>query len=182
MAEVQERQFFEIEGPRPDVSYPMKVTYCGECTMPLEYCEYYPNYEKCKAWLEKNLPDEFSKLMSDKPADEGDGDTDKKRQKRGGKGQIKTKKKSEPKGIRLGTAKRGKKKHITVVIGLGTYDIDLKEASKVFSSKFSCGSSVTGDDEIVIQGDVSDDLFEFLPEKWPQIDEDDIDDVGEMKK
>lgn len=53
--------------------------------------------------------------------DEGDGDTDKKRQKRGGKGQIKTKKKSEPKGIRLGTAKRGKKKHITVVIGLGTY-------------------------------------------------------------
>lgn len=53
--------------------------------------------------------------------DEGDGDTDKKRQKRGGKGQIKTKKKSEPRGIRLGTAKRGKKKHITVVIGLGTY-------------------------------------------------------------
>lgn len=53
--------------------------------------------------------------------DEGDGDTDKKRQKRGGKGQIKTKKKSEPKGIRLGTAKRGKKKHITMVIGLGTY-------------------------------------------------------------
>lgn len=48
-------------------------------------------------------------------------------------------------------------------------DIDLKEASKVFSSKFSCGSSVTGDDEIVIQGDVSDDLFEFLPEKWPQV-------------
>lgn len=48
-------------------------------------------------------------------------------------------------------------------------DIDLKEASKVFSSKFSCGSSVTGDDEIVIQGDVSDDLFDFLPEKWPQV-------------
>ena len=37
------------------------------------------------------------------------------------------------------------------------------------SSKFSCGSSVTGDDEIVIQGDVSDDLFDFLPEKWPQV-------------
>lgn len=39
----------------------------------------------------------------------------------------------------------------------------------MFSSKFSCGSSVTGDDEIVIQGDVSDDLFDFLPEKWPQV-------------
>lgn len=28
---------------------------------------------------------------------------------------------------------------------------------------------MTGDDEIVIQGDVSDDLFDFLPEKWPQV-------------
>lgn len=53
--------------------------------------------------------------------DEGDGDIDKKRQKRGGKGQIKIKKKLEFKGIRLGTVKRGKKKYIIVVIGLGIY-------------------------------------------------------------
>ena len=53
--------------------------------------------------------------------EDGDGDTEKKRQKRGGKGQIKTKKKAEPQGIRLGTAKRGKKKRVTIVIGIGTY-------------------------------------------------------------
>jgi len=48
-------------------------------------------------------------------------------------------------------------------------DIDLKVAAKFFGSKFACGSSVTGDDEIVIQGDVKDDLFEVIPEKWPQV-------------
>lgn len=51
-------------------------------------------------------------------------------------------------------------------------DIDLKVAAKFFGSKFACGSSVTGDDEIVIQGDVKDDLFEVIPEKWPQVSSD----------
>ena len=49
-------------------------------------------------------------------------------------------------------------------------DIDLKEASKFFATKFSCGSSVTAaEDEIVIQGDVKDDLWDILPEKWTQV-------------
>lgn len=28
---------------------------------------------------------------------------------------------------------------------------------------------MTGEDEIVIQGDVKDDLFDVIPEKWPQV-------------
>ena len=48
-------------------------------------------------------------------------------------------------------------------------EIDLKVASKFFGSRFACGSSVTGDDEIVIQGDVKDDLFDILLEKWPMV-------------
>lgn len=59
-------------------------------------------------------------------------------------------------------------------------DIDLKVAAKYFGTKFACGSSVTGDDEIVIQGDVKDDLFSVIPEKWPEIDE--IDDLGDQKR
>lgn len=51
-------------GPVPGVKYPLQVTYCGNCGMPLEYCEYYPDYEKCKQWLEKELPEEFERLMS----------------------------------------------------------------------------------------------------------------------
>lgn len=69
-----------------------------------------------------------------------------------------------------------------MVNGLSTYDIDLKDAAKFFASKFACGSSVTGADEIVIQGDVKDDMFDYLTEKWPEIDEDSIEDLGNIKK
>lgn len=48
-------------------------------------------------------------------------------------------------------------------------DIDLKVAAKFFGQRFACGSSVTGDDEIVIQGDVKDDLFDVIPDKWPEV-------------
>lgn len=48
-------------------------------------------------------------------------------------------------------------------------DIDCKKAAKAFAQKYSCGSSVTGPDEIVIQGDVLDDLLDFIPEKWPEV-------------
>jgi density-regulated protein DRP1 len=44
--------------------------------------------------------------------------------------------------------------------------IDLKTAARFFSSRFACGSSVTGVDEIVIQGDVKDELIDIIPEKW----------------
>ena len=47
--------------------------------------------------------------------------------------------------------------------------IDPKVASKFFGGRFACGSSVTGDDEIVIQGDVGDDLYDVIPEKWPEV-------------
>ena len=66
--------------------------------------------------------------------------------------------------------------------GLKTFGIDLKVAQKFFSSKFACTSSVQGEDEVIIQGNVKDELFDVLPEKWPEIDEDLIDDIGECKR
>lgn len=171
-------------GPQKGVVYPLQIIYCGECSMPIEYCEYHPNYEKCKLWLEKNLPDEFERLLSltECKSDEGQLE-EKKRQKRGGRGIIKTKKKQAgPQKVCLSRAPRGKKKFVTVVTGLNTFDIDLKDAAKFFAHKFSCGSSVTGEDEIVIQGDVKDDLFDIITEKWPEIDEDSVDDLGELKR
>lgn len=89
-----------------------------------QYCEYYPDYEKCKAWLEKNLPDEFSKVkIGDAAGDDAAGDDEKKRQKRGGKGMMKAKKTKEdgPKKICVSRAPRGKKKSVTVVTGLSTF-------------------------------------------------------------
>ncbi|PIO59489.1 translation initiation factor SUI1, partial [Teladorsagia circumcincta] len=61
-------------------------------------------------------------------------------------------------------------------------EIDLKQASKLFAQKFACGSSVTGADEIVIQGDVKDDLLDMIPAKWPQVQEEMIDDLGDKKR
>ncbi|XP_044758726.1 density-regulated protein homolog [Coccinella septempunctata] len=170
-------------GPREGVTYPIHVPYCGNCSMPIEYCEYYPEYEKCKLWLEKNLPDEFDKMRVIDESEGGVTEEEKKRQKRGGKGIIKAKKKEDgPKRVCVSRAPRGKKKSVTVVTGLNTFDIDLKVAAKYFGTKFACGSSVTGDDEIVIQGDVKDDLFDIIPEKWPEIDEDFIEDLGDQKR
>ena len=55
--------------------------------------------------------------------------------------------------------------------GLKTFGIDLKVASKFFGQKFACGASITGDDEIVIQGDFKDDLYDLIPEKWSEVSE-----------
>jgi density-regulated protein DRP1 len=170
-------------GPQPNLNYPLEIVYCGECTLPLEYCEYSPTPDKCRVWIEKNLPDHFEKLMKDEDGKDICGGEEKKRQKRGGRGVIKAKKKPQgPQKVTLARSSRGKKKFVTVITGLNTFDIDLKDAAKYFAHKFSCGSSVTGDSEIVVQGDVKDDLFDIIPEKWPEIDEDSIEDMGDMKR
>ena len=126
----------------------------------IQYCEYYPDYENCKKWLEENMPDKFASLCVSgsgpgSAQDDGQGEDGKKRQKRGGKGMVKAKKKEtdkKDKKISLFIAPRGKRKSVTVVQGMATFSIDLKVASKFFGQKFACGASITGDDEIVIQG------------------------------
>ncbi len=90
----------------------------------IKYCEYYPEYDKCKKWLEKNLPTEFAKLgVSDKTSETQEAvaeDDDKKRQKRGGKGVIKPNKKKEEieKGISKYSVTVRSLKSIKSIIGL----------------------------------------------------------------
>jgi density-regulated protein len=47
-------------------------------------------------------------------------------------------------------------------------DVDLKKAAKLFAQKFATGASVTknaaGADEIVVQGDVSQEVFDMIAE------------------
>jgi density-regulated protein DRP1 len=45
-------------------------------------------------------------------------------------------------------------------------DIDMKKAGKMFGQKFACGSSVSGD-EITVQGDISDELMDYILECFP---------------
>ncbi|TRY70627.1 hypothetical protein TCAL_17289 [Tigriopus californicus] len=193
-------------GPQPGVKYPCIVEYCPNCSMPFEFCEYYPDYEGCRQWLEKHMPEKICHTLGGGRrragggggVDDGSvvGEDGKKRQTRGGKSMMKAKKKEAAvqKRIILSIAPRGKKKAVTVIQGLKTcgkekavylrYDTIAFIASPPSSSdkKFACGSSITGDDEIVIQGDFKDDLFDVIPEKWPEVDEDLIDDIGEKKR
>ncbi|KAJ8042964.1 Density-regulated protein [Holothuria leucospilota] len=172
----------DVKTEKKQIQCPVEVVYCGECSLPVEYCEYHPNYEKCKAWLEKNFPDLFEKLtLADEKGDD-QKDEKNKRQKRGGKGVVKTKKKTEPQTVTVARVTRNKKKFVTVIRGLATHDIELKKASKQFANHFSCGSAVTAEDEIVIQGDVTDEVIEFILKKFPQIDEDSIEDLGDQKR
>ena len=65
-------------------------------------------------------------FIKEEGAEEGTGEGDekkKKRQTRGGKGMIKTKKETaeKEKKVVMSRAPRGKKKYVTVVTGLGTF-------------------------------------------------------------
>jgi len=81
----------------------------------------------------------------------------------------KVKKKEKP-IIHISRVQRNKRKYVTIVVGLDKFGIKLPEASKIFAKKFSCGSSVVkapnGEDEIDVQGDVTEDIADFLMEKW----------------
>lgn len=84
--------------------------------------------------------------------------------------------------IQVSRSQRSKRKCVTVVVGLKTFEIDLKKASKTFAQHFSCGSSVTGEDEVVIQGDIVEEVVDFIQDHWPEVDDSSIDVIGEHKR
>lgn len=64
--------------------------------------------------------------------------------------------------------------------------MDLKATAKAFGKKFATGSSVTktasGGEEITVQGDVSDDVVDWLNEHHEGIPEDNIECIEDKKK
>lgn len=82
---------------------------------------------------------------------------------------------------------RNKRKYVTVVSGLEQHGLSLKEVAKALGKKFATGSSVTktaaGGEEITVQGDVSDDLFDWLLETHgDRIPEDNVDCIEDKPK
>lgn len=82
---------------------------------------------------------------------------------------------------------RNKRKYVTVVSGLEEHGLELKKIAKELGKKFATGSSVTktaaGGEEITVQGDVSDDLFDWLVETYgEQVPEDNIDCIEDKPK
>lgn len=93
------------------------------------------------------------------------------------KKQQKKKKEVTPK-VSISVSQRNKRKFVTTVDGLEAFGVKLPEAAKAFSKRFACGAAVVtaadGRPEIDIQGDVAEDLVQFLQERF-HISEDDID-------
>lgn len=58
--------------------------------------------------------------------------------------------------------------------------------AKEFGKKFATGSSVTkapgGGEEITVQGDVSDEVFDWLQEVHPDVPEENIEQIEDKKK
>jgi density-regulated protein len=81
---------------------------------------------------------------------------------------------------------RNKRKYVTTISGLEEHGLDLKKIAKELGKKFATGSSVTktasGGEEITVQGDVSDDVYDWLTEKYVDIPEENIDCIEDKKK
>ena len=45
----------------------------------------------------------------------------------------------------------------------------IKDFAKKMGKKFACGSSVVGDDTIEIQGDITEELKEFIMKEFPHV-------------
>lgn len=81
---------------------------------------------------------------------------------------------------------RNKRKSVTHVGGLSAFGLDMKRVAKRLAGKYACGCSVVtdpaGGEEIVVQGDVVDDVMDFLPSEYPEIPAAQIDFVNKSKR
>ncbi|XVF88763.1 hypothetical protein PTKIN_Ptkin19aG0077700 [Pterospermum kingtungense] len=161
---------------------PLLVQYCQVCSLPAEYCEFGPEFDKCKPWLIQNAPDLYpddllkvvnAKEEADKVADQlkstgissadaaagGSSEPKQEEVKCLSGGKIKKKKKE----VVIEKVMRNKQKGITTVKGLELFVVKLSDASKKLGKKFATGASVvkgpTHKEQIDVQGDISYDMW-----------------------
>ncbi|GAA5901702.1 Tma22p [Sporobolomyces salmoneus] len=154
-----------------------QVLYCQVCSFPPEYCEFSSKSSKCKQWLQETHPSLYSTYYSDSALEdklahltvEQKAALEKDLAKKEKKEEIKAEKekmKIASSKVTIKRMERNKKKHVTSIHGLHYFGVDLKKASKLFANKFGAGATVSktanGDEEILIQGDVSYDVEEMI--------------------
>jgi len=172
--EIEEKEGDEKNSININKPQPVNVIYCGVCGMPAEYCEWGPNFELCKPWLQQHCAQLYPKIFTEASAPiiisnailpEKEKQEEKPKLMPGGK----TKKKKEAQVV-VTRCSRSKRKYVTTVAGLENFGIKLPDAAKAISKKFACGASVTksaiGVDEIDIQGDVKEEIVDFIIEKF----------------
>ncbi|KAK3262021.1 hypothetical protein CYMTET_29102 [Cymbomonas tetramitiformis] len=178
---------------------PVEIEFHPVTGFPPEYCEFVPKgeFEKCLPWLLENRSKEwlqancqnYSAFFADEPEDAVREKLEKlsvagARDKKTEDGEIvkklpggKVKKKEKPEVI-LERSVRNKRKCITTIRGMETFDIKLPEAAKLFGKRFACGSSVVkgpaDKEQIDVQGDFLEEIADLILEKWEQITEKDM--------
>lgn len=156
---------------------PREVLYCEVCTFPPEYCEFGLSFKRCKESLQIKHPDLFEKLYSEDALANATStlslEKEQKITKDLEKKQAKEEKKLERElamklssKVTIKRIERNKRKHIISISGLEVFNIDMKKLAKTFASKFATGASVTKNaekkEEILVQGDVSDDAKAYI--------------------
>ncbi|KAI9513233.1 density-regulated protein DRP1 [Russula earlei] len=165
--------------PEKRATPPVQMFYCSVCTYPPEFCEFGNSLSKCKEWLQSESPDLYDKYYSDEALKAKLGtisqeaqskleeETAKKEAKAEAKADAALKKKLASQVV-IKRIERNKRKFVTSVRGLEAFGVDLKKAAKLFAQKFATGGSVTknaaGIDEIVVQGDVSQEIYDMIAE------------------
>ncbi|KAH8592047.1 translation initiation factor SUI1 [Bisporella sp. PMI_857] len=173
------------------------VIYCGVCTLPPEYCEFGGTVKKCQDWLQNENPTMYERLWSADALEASTATLSVDARKRAEKDAHKKALKAEAQEakaaatiansmVTIKRVERNKRKFVTAVSGLEAFGLENKKMAKEFGKKFATGASVTkvpsGGEEIVVQGDVSDEIEEFLLEKYKVIPEDNIELVEDKKK
>ncbi|KAJ3413599.1 Translation machinery-associated protein 22 [Chytridiales sp. JEL 0842] len=160
-----------------------------------KYCEFGSSTKRCKAWISANHPDLVSKYYPDAAGEEmekkmeglevSDGGKEEKPKAESTKldpaekQELKKEKKRKETRIVIRRVERTKRKRVVIITGLEVFDIELKKAAKLIATKFACGASVTknasGDDEIVVQGDVQDEVKDLILQSFKQVPKNQID-------
>ncbi|KAG6999236.1 hypothetical protein G7Y79_00036g071920 [Physcia stellaris] len=161
-----------------------------------QYCEFGGTAKKCREWLEAEYPEMHEKLYSEEAISAHlstlSVDAQKRAQKDSAKKEAKAlqqeKRAAEEKAgakVLIKRVERNKRKYVTAVSGLEAHGLDLKKVAKEWGKKFATGSSVTksagGTDEIVVQGDNSDEIFDWVTEVG-NVPEDNVDMIEDKKK
>ncbi|KAI9370962.1 eIF1-like protein [Aspergillus egyptiacus] len=188
----------EIAQPTPAEIPARKVPYCGVCTLPPEYCEFGGTAKKCQEWLESNNPELYQRLYSGDSVSANLSTLSVSVQERAAKDAAKKEAKAAAaeardaerratSKVQIKRVERNKRKHVSVVTGLEVYGLENKKVAKELGKKFATGSSVTksaaGIEEITVQGDVCEDIKEWLLENYEKtISEANIEIVEDKKK
>lgn len=89
--------------------------------------------------------------------------------------------------VQIKRVERNKRKHVTVITGLEAHGLENKKVAKELGKKFATGSSVTksaaGTEEITVQGDVSEEVLDWLVDVYgKEVPEENIEIVEDKKK